>query len=355
MNRIYTIPLLAIVLLIAVACGEAPSSSPEPDRPQLICFGSIPETANPAVRAATLIEKTDQAAFRAQPFAVYGDWISDVAADTRHEVFRNQQVSYGSAGDSPSGWNYDPPQAWQPIGEYDFRAYWPASATVMGTATARTLALEYSMRTMNEDLMVAYTHCVAGNNGQAVALRFHHTLAAVAVKFRTLNAGLRCRVKNFYFTSLNQIGAFPYDATDSDADLTNRWLYADGARSTVDRTDISRSERVREWSDAAGRELTTSADDYPEEFDLFLPQSLVVDAATPPPSLTFTVEIDWNTTDTVTTTLQLPTTDSEGNEMVWCAGKRYIYVITVEADHFDIEVKTCEWDEVDALVGDIRF
>ena len=41
--------------------------------------------------------------------------------------------------------------------------------------------------------------------------------------------------------------------------------------------------------------------------------------------------------------------------MVWRAGKKYIYVITVQPDKFDIEVRTTEWDEVDASVGDIEF
>jgi hypothetical protein len=39
--------------------------------------------------------------------------------------------------------------------------------------------------------------------------------------------------------------------------------------------------------------------------------------------------------------------------MVWQAGKKYIYVITVQPDKFDIEVRTTDWDEVDASVGDI--
>lgn len=344
-----------MAVLVVAGCSKGDDQSTiTPDEPQAICFGSAAKTVSADGRAATLIEQTDQSDFRAQPFAVYGDWIYDVATGRRQEVFHNQLVSYGQ-GTSPSGWNYDPLQTWQYSGEYDFRAYWPASTAVMGTATAQNLALEYNMLSNNEDMMVAYAHCEAGNGGQPVELRFHHTLAAVAVKFRTLNAGLTSRVTNYYFTSLNHIGALPYNTTDPTIDLTDLWIYADGARSYVDPANIALSERVREWSDAAGRVLTTSADDYPEEFDLFLPQSLVVGAGTPPPSITFTVEIDWNTTDTVTTTLELPTTDSNGDEMVWRAGKKYIYVVTIEADRFDITVKSCEWDPIDAVTGDVNF
>ena len=35
--------------------------------------------------------------------------------------------------------------------------------------------------------------------------------------------------------------------------------------------------------------------------------------------------------------------------------KKYVYVITVQPDEFEIEVRTTEWDDVDAVVGDIIF
>ena len=115
------------------------------------------------------------------------------------------------------------------------------------------------------------------------------------------------------------------------------------------------SERLREWSSTEGRLVPASANDYPEEFDLFLPQSLQVESGIAPPSITFTIDVKWATVDTITMTVALPTTNSAGEPMVWRAGKKYIYVITVQPDKFDIEVRTTEWDEVDASVGDIEF
>ena len=47
--------------------------------------------------------------------------------------------------------------------------------------------------------------------------------------------------------------------------------------------------------------------------------------------------------------------DSAGNDMVWRAGRKYIYLITVQPDRFDVEVRTTEWDEVAGSVGDIVF
>ena len=313
-----------------------------------ICFGTLsPDTS----RAATLIGGSDEEAFRAESFAVYGDWIS--TDNSRHEVFHDVKVSYTESADAPTGWIYDPIKYWQMMGSYEFRAYWPASSTVLGTATAKTLALEYNMLQHNNDMMVAYLECPTKNNGKHVELNFHHTLAAVAVKFQAPDAECEYRLKNVFFTSLNYIGALPYNLTDDEPDVSEEWVYADGARSYVNPDDIMASERLREWSDPEGRLIPMSADDYPEEFNLFLPQTLTVADGVALPSITFTVDVKWATVDTITMTVALPTTNSAGEPMMWRAGKKYIYVVTVQPDKFDIEVRTTEWDEVNASVGDI--
>lgn len=365
-KRHITTLLVAGLVTGLAACssseGETPVLPNDP-QPTAITFGSV-QTANDPKHTATpsvsegrsaLVESGDGALFRSQPFSVYGDWIRTATDGSRVEVFHDQLVTYNRQSVSPSGWSYEPLQSWRADGEYDFRAYWPATIKTMGTATARNLALEYSILLNDDDLMVAYTHCPTGNNGQPVELRFKHTLAAVAVKFRTRNAGLTCRVKNFFFAGLHYIGALGYYDTDEAIDLTSRWIFAEGSRGTVNTQNMLLSQRLREWSDSEGRVLTTSADDYPEEFALFPPQSLAVDSATPMPSITFTIDIDWQTTDTITSTVTLPATDSEGKEMVWRAGKKYIYIVTVEADRVDIEVKSCEWDPVNGVTGDIHI
>ncbi len=360
------IAMLLLLMAGLVGCSKGEdSAAPVPDpesEPLTISFGTkttaeqSPSGAASSASAgrAELVESSTGALFRSKPFSVYGEWISSTD-QSRVEVFRNQQVVYDASPLSPAGWSYDPLQEWRTGGEYDFRAYWPATIKTMGTASARNLAIEYSTLTNDEDLMVAYTHCATRNEGRPVELRFRHTLAAVAVKFRTQQAGMTCRVKEFFFTGLNYIGALSYYDTDPSADLTSRWLFSEGARATVHETDILLSQRLREWSDPAGRELTTSADDYPEEYALFPPQSLKVEGNTPKPSITFTVDILWNDSDTVTTTVALPDTNAEGEEMIWRAGKKYIYLITVEADRFEIEVKTSDWDEVKSVTGDIHM
>ncbi|MBR2962187.1 MAG: fimbrillin family protein [Alistipes sp.] len=343
MLRCFYILCLVVSLM---ACQRVDSG--RYDCSDVITFGTLSETKS---RAATLVGSSDEATFRSEPFSVYGDWIN--SNGERHEVFHDVKVSYTTDDDTPTGWIYDPIQYWQVVGEYEFRAYWPASAVVLGTATARTLALEYNMLQRNDDMMVAYKHCPTKNNGQPVDLSFHHTLAAVAVKFQAPNAECEYRLKNMFFTSLNYIGALPYDLTGTSQDVTNYWVYADGSRSFVDEDNIMNSERLREWSSADGRLIPASADDYPEEFDMFLPQALAVGEGVAQPSITFTVDVKWATVDTVTMTVALPTVNGAGEPMIWRAGKKYVYVITVQPDKFDIEVRTTEWDDVDATVGDI--
>lgn len=338
--------ILCLVLTLMACRRDDGATNPTPNS-DAISFGTLP------TRAATLIGSSDEEAFRAESFAVYGDWITQ--SGERKEVFRDVKVSYTTDDDAPTGWIYDPIKYWQQVGSYEFRAYWPASAVVLGTATARTLALEYNMLQHNNDMMVAYVSCPTKNSGQPVGLKFHHTLAAVAVKFQAPNAECEYRLKNLFFTSLNYIGALPYDLTVTNPDVTDQWVYADGSRSFVNKDDIMASERLREWSSTEGRLIPASADDYPEEFDLMLPQALSVEAGIAQPSITFTLDVKWITVDSITMTVALPTTDSAGNPMEWRAGKKYVYVITVQPDTFDVEVRTTEWDEINASVGDIVF
>ncbi len=339
-RRLYILALAASL----IACQRADNY--RIDCSEVIAFGTLAET-----KAATLIGGSDEAAFRAEPFSVYGDWIN--SKGVRSEVFHDVKVSYTADNTTPTGWIYDPIEYWQMSGEYEFRAYWPASATVLGTATAQTLALEYNMLQRNDDMLVAYKRCPTKNGGKPVDLSFHHTLAAVAVKFQAPNAECEYRLKRMFFTSLNYMGALPYDVTDNEPDVTDHWVYAEGSRSFVDADDIMASERLREWTSSEGRFIPASADDYPEEFDMFLPQAIAVGEGIAPPSITFTVDVKWDTVDTVTMTVALPTTNSVGEPMVWRAGKKYVYEITVQPDKFDIIVRTSEWDEVDASVGDI--
>ena len=93
--------------------------------------------------------------------------------------------------------------------------------------------------------------------------------------------------------------------------------------------------------------------DYVIDWELMIPQSLVVAADEESPSVTFVVEMNWGSgKHEVTTTMPLPTT-GEGVPNAWKAGKMYSYLITVQPNTADIEVITTDWDVVNAYSEDI--
>ncbi len=327
-----------ILCLVMTACSD----KEEVSVPDSIAFGVNTVTEG---RAATLIGGDDEDAFRAQPFVVFGDWKNAADGAVLEEVFDKVSVVYDGKTPAPSGWNYTPIQRWKTDGWYDFRAYWPASNPIENTSNAQTLALEYNMQIQNEDLMVAYKGCPT-RSGE-VNLEFRHALAAVSVKFISENQNDTYHLKNYYFKNLYYTGTLAYSHTDN-TDLTGAWRYA--ARGTD-------NVRLREWTHEAGVQVKASADDFPEEFNLFLPQSLQVGEEAMKPSITFTFDVkNGNTTiETPTITVALPDKDKAGNEMVWQAGKKYTYVITIKPEAFDITVRTTQWDEVNVSAGDIEF
>ena len=336
---IYCTILGAMLLLsILAACTETEEVSVSDS----IAFGV---TTNTNGRAATLIGAADEASFRTQPFVVFGDWKNAADGAVLEEVFDKVSVVYDGKAPAPSGWNYTPIQRWKTDGWYDFRAYWPASNPIENTSNAQTLALEYNMQIQNEDLMVAYKGCPT-KSGE-VNLEFRHALAAVSVKFISENQNDTYHLKNYYFKNLYYTGTLAYSHTDN-TDLTGAWRYA--ARGTD-------NLHLREWTHEAGVQVKASADDFPEEFNLFLPQSLQVAEGAIKPSITFTFDVKkGNTTiETPTITVALPDKYKAGNEMIWQAGKKYTYVITIKPEAFDITVRTTQWDEVNVSVGDIEF
>lgn len=323
--------------------GEDSPSSPESD---VINFGMA--IGDGYSRAASLVEKVTD--MQSQPFGIFGDWTD--AAQTAN-VFKDVEVAYDR--NPPVGWKYSPVQYWMPTGDYEFRAYWPASNPIAATSNTHTLALEYNMMAQNEDLMVAYKSCPT--RSASVDLRFRHALAAVAVKFETKDdetATYKYKVKNVYFAGLYYSGTLLYDATTEKADLTNSWQYAQ--RGTVDADGGSETLRLREWNDEEGRVVPPSAADYPEEFNFFIPQSLKVGdgVAKPIICITASIESEGETMD-MTFKVTIPDTDKDGKERVWQAGKKYVYIVSGHPSDYRVEVKVSDWDVVNASVEDIQI
>lgn len=342
--------------LAVAAC----SKSEEPTVPtdgRAIAFGSyvLSDADDDAATRATLIGADENLeAFRKKPIALYGDWIrnKDVTPQLRTEIFHNQQLIYDGAGPSPAGWNYTPIQYWASYGWYDFTAFWPATTRVMGTATASTLALEYMTATDEDDLMVAYTFTPTQKDEKAVPLNFRHALAAVKVLFIKGETTLPYELTNCYFTSINHTAALVFEPSEQNPtpDLTSAWVAP--VRGYVDPVDPSMSDRIRESTTAYY--LEQGGDTY-AQFNLMIPQSLVVAADVAKPAITFTLNVYWYglgaAPDEVTTTLELPT----DKVTQWEAGKKYTYSVTVQPNKFDVEVRTTKWDEVDATADDIEL
>lgn len=329
-----------------LSCQNGEDDSPSAPECEVINFGM--SIGGEYSRAASLVEKVSD--MQSQPFSVFGDWTNGVRTTN---IFKNIKVTYDS--NPPAGWKYSPVQYWMPSGEYEFRAYWPSSNPIAATSNTKTLALEYNMIAQNEDLMVSYTSCPT--RSASVDLRFHHALAAVAVKFETKDeetATYKYKVKNIYFAGLYYSGTLLYNATLENVDLTNSWQYAQ--RGTVDTDGGSKSLRLREWNDDEGRVVPSSATDYPEEFNFFIPQSLKVDTGVAKPiiCITASIESDDETMD-MTFDITLPDTDKDGNERVWQAGKKYVYIVSGHPSDYSVEVKVSNWDVINASVEDIQF
>ena len=330
---------LTALLLSCENSEPAPSSIPTSE---VIAFrATANETDNN--RAATLVGNKED--MREKPFCIFGDLTDDNHTET---VFNKVNITYDK---NESCWTYSPIEYWAPSGQYEFRAFWPASNPIANTSTTSTLALEYNMMTQNDDLMVAYKSCPT--KSPSVSLNFRHALSAVAVKFQTNDNTREYYIKNIYFTGLYYSGTLLYDSADEKPDLSNAWRLAE--RSDVD-INGNASIRIREWSKDEGEKIPQSAADYPEEFNLFIPQSLQVSSGHSKPSISITVDIkiDGETTE-MTFSLTLPDTDASGTPFAWQAGKKYVYIIKDPLADYSITVNTTEWDEINASVGDIEF
>lgn len=328
------------------SCQNSEEDSPSAPVSDVINFGMAID--GDYSRGASLVEKVSD--MQSQPFSVFGDWTNGVRSSN---IFKDAEIAYDS--NPPAGWKYSPVQYWMSTGDYEFRAYWPASNPIAATSNTKTLALEYNMISQNEDLMVAYKSCPT--RSATVDLRFHHALAAVAVKFETKDdetATYKYKVKNVYFAGLYYSGTLLYNSTIETVNLTNSWQYAQ--RGNVDTDGGSETLRLREWNDDEGRIVHSSATDYPEEFNFFIPQSLKVDAGVAKPiiCITASIESDSETMD-MTFNITLPDTDKDGNERVWQAGKKYVYIVSGHPSDYSVEVKVSNWDVINASVEDIQI
>ena len=349
------IPIYIIIALLAAACNREPEVVPTPVVHDEISFNV--ENFSDDSRA-TLITGPSSEAFRAKSFRVYAEHTP--VGGTPQDVFNDVYVSYDGI---LTGWNYpEPYREWALNGDYVFRAFWPATTMVEGTATTSSLVLQYSTAVNNDDMMVAYYACPTRNpdsygNTRYVALRFNHALSAVRVAFKIgEHAQADYKVKEVYFTSVYRIGSLQYTQTNSAGIDLSYWTGMLRAEHDEYSTD-----KVRLWRDGdegvVGDVPHTIDDSKPQylylPWQFMIPQSLKVGYGELKPGVHVVVEATLGgetTTESKELTLPLP----EGLDK-WEPGKRYTYTISLQPNMFDISVQTTPWDEVDAVVPDIIF
>lgn len=349
------IPIYIIIALLAAACNREPEVVPTPVTSNDINFDveNIVDDSR-----AELITGPSSEAFRAKSFRVFAEHTPEGGAP--QDVFNDVYVSYDGI---LTGWNYPAPyREWADDGDYVFRAFWPSTTMVEGTATTSSLVLQYSTAVNNDDMMVAYYACPTRNpdnydRPRYVVLRFFHTLSAVRVAFKIgEHAQADYKVKEVYFTSVYRIGSLQYTQTNNTAIDLNYWTGMLRAENDEFSTD-----KVRRWVDGdegvSGDVPKTTDDSKPQylylPWQFMIPQSLEVDYGELKPGVHVVVEAKLGGS-TVTEDKELTLPLPAGLDK-WEPGKRYTYTISLQPNMFDISVQTTPWDEVDAVVPDIIF
>ena len=360
----YTQYILLLAAIIFAACSSSPDGV-EPQEPASINFGAdINQTRS------TLIHSVGELAATTKPFRVFAaHTATDVTAPgigvtgvELTDVFTNVDVKYDGR---LTGWNYDgEPKMWESSGYYIFRGYWPSTTKLASaTATTKSLVLEYSVKSNNDDLMVGYYACKTRNpdsynNVQYVGFRFYHALAGVRVAVKIgSNAQASYQVKNVYFTSLIYNNSLAYTQTVNGPVNISSWGDA-GVRSENDEFGV---DRIREWKandeGVDGHVPPTIDDENPQylhlPWQLMIPQSLLVSGTTPKPAVVIEIEtVLHGIKHTSIKSLDLPT--PAGLES-WLPGKLYTYTISLQPNNFNITVQSVDWDVVDGVAPDLEF
>ena len=312
---------------------------------------------------ADLVDSQTSPLFRDKAFRVFAS-LSTTAEPEPVDVFNDVEVAYDGGG--ITGWNYGGGyRYWAPSGTYSFRAFWPSTTLVEGTATTTSLVLQYSTATDNDDMMVAYYTCQSGNpdtNGdtQPVSMKFYHALSAVAVRFFTNeNSGCEYKVTNAYYTSIYRLGSLSFTQVYN-PETPPAWKRGDGTsywrailRGNNDEYSV---DRIREhsgtWSvphttDSANPQYVTLP------WQLMIPQSLVVESDQAKPGICFTVEVLWSGGEKIVKDIWLELPVATVDE--WEPSKKYMYEVMLQSTSFDITVQTTDWEDIDAVCPDISF
>ena len=194
--------VFALAVLTLAGCRETPIEEPEGD---YISFGTVAMSAQDTRSGAgsTLVD-TD-AELQGQAFGIYGyksvddktNFVNVFTSTAAQKVYyTSSELSKTDASGNAytvaaNTWTYDDRQKWERAKHYRFRAFWPYTADVNKSSTAKFLAIEYK-QVEDYDLMVAYaTRYPMGDKTnddptgtRRVPMQFHHALSGLKFKFK---------------------------------------------------------------------------------------------------------------------------------------------------------------------------
>ena len=285
--------------------------------------------------------------------AVYGyhGGASDYSGKTPvFETDGAKRVYYSSGNVGTKKWDYDYIDGtnkvkWIRSDYYRFRAFYPYSllSKVNPSSNAEILALDYSLMTDDDDLMVAYATRFPANDGVgAVELNFKHALSALKFVVKKENSNDEEKIKEFYLTGLYKAGGLIYKSSDDEklnGDQTLNWI--------VNPNLSDDDTPVHHWKTDNENEYRTIVPDgvtvYGKDGYVFaIPMNGEDESGSTVKNLPkISAHFRTDRGGTVLHTAQLP-------DILWEPGKKYIYTITVKKATVTVNVTKKPWTLVEA-------
>lgn len=346
--------MLSVVPLLTLVCSCSRNEAVD-DLGDVIAFSIGAQDAIESRSTGSNLITNDNLKKDGSEIAVYGyhGGASDYSGKT--PVFETDGAKLVYFNVSKSKWDYDytvgtDKVKWIRSDYYRFRAFYPYSllSKVNPSSNAEILALDYSLMTDDDDLMVAYaTRFPAKDGVGSVELKFKHALSALkfVVKKENSNDEEKIdeeKIKEFYLTGLYKAGGLIYKSSD------DKILYGDQTLNWIVNPNLSDDDTpVHHWK-------TDNENEY---------RTIVPDGVTVYGKDGFVFAIPMNGEDENGPIVKkLPKikahfrTDKGGSvlhsaplpEITWEPGKKYIYTITVKKATVTVNVTIKPWTLVEA-------
>ena len=334
--------LFVVFASLLVGCGKNPVPSAD-ETDGAILFG-VQQMGLSTKALSTAPDDANYLIADGNQIGVFGTWTSPESVST--DVFSKIPITCKEESAGVFKWEYSPLKYWRKNGFYDFSAIFPYTANCQYGTNGNKLVASYSMHAENYDLMVASAtrDLSAVDDTSPVNLTFQHAMAAVRFVFCKGSEANNYYLDTFQLEYLHAVGILVYNGGTV---TVNNWNPAQ-----------FRSPTVLEWSaegDLSKRiSIPDNYSDYPkDEWHYVIPQHLRYDDGSHP-TVYFSVHVNDDTTP-VYTTLPLPETYDNGQDVVWEPGKMYTYYILIQPSKAYITVQVTPWDSYYVAVDDVNF